>query len=67
MQQAETTFADLPPVVAEWKRALLTLRADLSPCPRLRASAWATKLESALDFVDRYRPKADALGQPGPR
>lgn len=62
MLQAETTFDDLSPDAAEWKRRLLTLRADRSPCPRLSASAWATLLASALDFVDRFGSEAVALG-----
>jgi hypothetical protein len=49
-----TTFADLPPAAAEWQHGLLTLRADRSPCPRLGSAAWATMLEAALDFVERY-------------
>ena len=67
MLQAETTFADLPPAAAEWKRALLTLRADRSPCQRLGPTAWTTMLESALDFVDRFGAEADALGWTAPQ
>ncbi len=62
MQQAETTFADLPPEAAEWKRGLLTLRADRSPCTYLGATAWTDIYEAALDFVDRFGAEAAAHG-----
>lgn len=67
MLQSETTFDDLSPEAAEWKRKLLTLRADRSPCPRLGATAWATMLASALDFVDRFGGAAAALGWTAPQ
>ena len=60
MLHAQTTFADVPPAAAEWKRGLLTLPADRSPCPRLGATAWATMLEAALEFVDRFGAEAEA-------
>ena len=67
MLQAETTFADLSPAAAEWKRGLLTLRAHRSPCPRIGAAAWATMLESSLAFVDRVGVEVEALGRTAPQ
>ncbi|OAH21894.1 hypothetical protein AX289_25565 [Methylorubrum populi] len=67
MLQSDTTFADLPPAASEWKRGLLTLRADRSPCSRLGPAAWATMLEAALDFVDRFGADAEALGWTAPQ
>ncbi|WP_232632062.1 hypothetical protein, partial [Methylobacterium sp. Leaf118] len=67
MLQPETTFANLPPEAAAWKRGLLTMRADRSPCPRLGATAWGTMLESALDFVDRFGAEAAFLAWTAPQ
>ena len=63
----ETTFAALPPSAAEWKRGLLTLRADRSPCPRLNAIAWQERYEACLDFVDRFGAAAADLGWTAPQ